>query len=1228
MDEWILQLAQLISKLQDHHFVAVLGESGCGKSSLIRAGLLSGAKIFGIKAHVNLRVAFMRPGDSPFSNLSKSLLKKDNNSAKKTLRKEWFKYQEPSKEEEAKAISELQQTLKADLANSYLKLEECLNEELPDEKNRILLIVVDQFEELFHLSEKGETVANEVKDFIQWLLAGSYLAKSKIYVLITMRSDFLPDCSGYEKLSDAISDGVFLVPNLNLNETQLKNAIQGPAEYCGGKVEDKLIAELLNDVREMSSQGCSDWLPLLQYALRGMWLKAGDAKELTLQLYRDIQGNGKLGAGLLNQDGNKIYEKATDGEKKIIEILFRRLSECVQEDGKKECKRHPVTLGEIAKLANVIPQAVSLDVVDKKLRLDREHEMFLWEENCNFLFSRNNVLQYELKSDDTLDIRHESIIRQWERLRHWADEEAKLAKYYQEWEEAARRWKNAKGDRKNELLWRGLQLENESGKLWLDVHYTPIYPTKEQLKLWASRYSAFKETRKAGESFDIAWKFLEKSQEAWKKEQAEAEVAKQRELEQQLLFKQKQRELSFSRRLTRIALAGLVGISVVAVWGFWERSKAIQSEQTRTESLFESYRRHSALLVQGGKYAEARQILKQSYSLDDKIVAAPRHARNLLARFNDIMKNGQPQQDYRGAEAPLYSLALSPNQKTIAAVGEEGSVVLFDIDKGILLKRLIGHTKHVRAVVFHPQTQWLATAGDDKQIILWSLSTGQPLKQWQTTEEVWALAINSTGELLASGGRDKQITLWNANGESLKTLAGHTDSVTSLAFSPDNTLLASASYDDTTHLWQVSDGQARYILKAHSDHVQKVVFSPNGDLLATASDDGTVRLWDVKTGDNTKMLRGHQDKVFTVRFLNDYSLISGSADTTLRLWDVASGVTVRVLQGHTASVTGLVTEGKRVFSSSIDTTIKQWDTTLLYQHTFNLTEAPTATAIAPDGQRIAVGFENGSLELRKLPTGELLITQEKVHSRDIQRLAFSPDNHWLASASLDNTAKLWQVQGDKLTLSTPIQHKAGVNAVTFSPDNQTLLTASYDGQLGMLKLDTQKISFSPLYPKEMNSVVLDDKGEYLLTTSDNQAYLWKTGEFQKPFVTYPETLGGTWWAALSPNAQQVAVVGRYFVINLYPKNESPYTLSGHKDSVLRAIFSPDSAQLATVGGDNTVRVWDLLQHSELFTLTLPTSGKNVVWDFDFRCTGTEPHCWITVPLTQNKQVVVYELGKY
>ncbi len=474
-------ITDLITKLQDHHFVVVLGESGCGKSSLIRAGLLPDTRVFGINRCVDLRVAFMRPGDEPFSNLSKSLLKEDKNPARKTLREEWFKRQHPPKGE-AETVSELQQILKENLEGSYRKLEECLNE------YSILLIIVDQFEELFHLSQKGERESKEVEDFIQWLLVSSYQAKSKTYVLITMRSDFFNDCSAYRGLSKAVGDGTYVIPNLNLDEEKLARAIREPAEHYNGKVEDELATELLKDVKEMSSKGCSDWLPLLQYALRGMWLKVGDAKELTLQLYKDIRGSDKLGSGLLNQDGDKVYEKATAEEKIIIEILFRRLSECVQQDDeKKDYKRHPITVEEIAKLANVIPAAVSLDIVDKKLRLDREHEMFLWEENCNFLFSRNNVPQYQLKGNHTLDIRHESIIRQWERLRQWADDEAKLARYYREWEEAARRWKNAKSDRQDELLWRGLNLENEDGRLWLDVYYTPVYPAKEQLEVWASR---------------------------------------------------------------------------------------------------------------------------------------------------------------------------------------------------------------------------------------------------------------------------------------------------------------------------------------------------------------------------------------------------------------------------------------------------------------------------------------------------------------------------------------------------------------------------------------------------------------------------------------------------------------------------------------------------------------------------------------------------------------------
>jgi len=728
--------------------------------------------------------------------------------------------------------------------------------------------------------------------------------------------------------------------------------------------------------------------------------------------------------------------------------------------------------------------------------------------------------------------------------------------------------------------------------------------------------------------------FLEESKKAREERQRLAEEAKKHELEQQVELEQRQRELRLSQWLTRMAVASVLVVAIIAGWGLWERKQAQHAEQIRTESLFESYRRHAVLLVQEENYAVAQQTLKQTYELDSKISAPPRHARDLLARFISI-KSGQSQQNYHGAKAILYAVALSPDQQKLVAVGERGTVVLFDVKTGTLLRRFIGHDAHVKVVAFDPQGKWFATAGEDKQIIFWSISEEQPIKTWPVDAEVWALAVDSTGQLLASAGSDNIVTLWNIDtGEKQQTLSGHDDIIAGLAFSPNGELLASASYDDTVRLWQVNSGQMRYQLKGHTDNLQEIIFSPNGQLLATSSDDETVRIWEVKTGKSLASLKGHQDKVFGITFTEDgHYLASSSADATIRLWDVESGITLRVFQEHTATVTGLTTAGQNIFSSSTDGTLKRWQTELPYQSALDLSTSPTATAIAPDGNSVAIGFENGSVQGYSLPGKQRLWEQDKIHKRDIQRLAFSPNSQWLAAASLDNTATVWQVQTDKLIPVTTItQHTAGVNAVAFSPDNKILLTASYDGQIGWFKLDTQETQFYPLYQTDLNSVVWDASGNEVLTANDNQTNLWNWHDLQlmskpKAIKNYPPTQETTWWAALSPNAQQVAIVGRYFLINVYPRAEGakPYYLQGHKDTVIRAIFSPDSEQLATVGGDNTVRVWDLLQKSELFTLALPTKGKNVVWDFDFRC--TPQGCWIAVPLSDRQQLMLYNLGK-
>jgi WD40 repeat protein len=181
--------------------------------------------------------------------------------------------------------------------------------------------------------------------------------------------------------------------------------------------------------------------------------------------------------------------------------------------------------------------------------------------------------------------------------------------------------------------------------------------------------------------------------------------------------------------------------------------------------------------------------------------------------------------------------------------------------------------------------------------------------------------------------------------------------------------------------------------------------------------------------------------------------------------------------------------------------------------------------------------------------------------------------------------------------------------------------------MGEFNIDTQNLKFHPLYEKDMNSISWNATGDTMLTTSDNQALLWKNNNWQQPAATYPMQQGVTWWAALSPDAQQVALVGDYFTVKIHPSGQPAYDLPGHKNSVLRAIFSPDGQQLATVSGDNTVKFWDLLQRSELFTINLPTNGKNAVWDFDFRCMSDKPTCWVAVPLSNSKQLALYELSQ-
>ncbi len=395
---------QLIEGLDDTHFLAVVGLSGSGKSSLVRTGLLPGLKRGLLaRAGVHWRVAEFRPGNRPFFRLAEALLVE-----KTALKKEYTAQFIDS--------TEASSHLEADLKRGPLGLHEILQDSpLPQHTN--LLLVVDQFEEIFRHYQQGE--ANESAAFVRLLLESS--KHPAVYIVITMRSEFIGNCALFDGLPEAINEGLFLTPRLT--REQLRLTIEGPAKVFGGQVEPRLVNRLLNEVNANidDKSDTSDRLPVLQHALMRMWTLAEKEKPpiLTLKHYEKVGGL----TNALSQHADEAYDKLSQSQQEIAKILFCSLTEI---GSKYSDTRHPIALSEVAALANVPNLLKKVADVVKKFQ----------EGNRHFLMP---PLGTDL-TNTVLDISHESLIRQWQRLQEWLEQETEAVETYRRLEDSACRW--------------------------------------------------------------------------------------------------------------------------------------------------------------------------------------------------------------------------------------------------------------------------------------------------------------------------------------------------------------------------------------------------------------------------------------------------------------------------------------------------------------------------------------------------------------------------------------------------------------------------------------------------------------------------------------------------------------------------------------------------------------------------------------------------------------------
>lgn len=456
------QSEQLIAKLSRTHFLAVVGTSGSGKSSLVRAGFLPALwGGFMTSAGSAWRVAILRPGNDPIGNLARALNTPDvfgseleENSAIQT------------------AIAE------STLRRGSLGLVDTLRQAVMVEGEN-LLIVVDQFEEIFRFARvaEGEQYGNDAAAFIKLLLEAARQREVPIYVVLTMRSDYLGDCSQFWGLPEAINESQYLIPRLTRD--QLREAITGPVAVGGGKITPRLVNRLLNDVGDNQDQ-----LPVLQHLLMRSWhewrekrleIEVKNEDQVVRRPHKDVhQGDaidlccaeavGGMAEALSRHADEAYFELPNDHHREVAANLFKALTEKGTDN--REIRR-PITLGELTSITGA-RQSEVITVIEAFRQPGR-----------SFLMPPAPLA---LNSESLVDISHESLIRGWSRLKDWVDEEARSARIYRRVAETAVLYKEGGAG-----LWRDPDLQialtwREHGKpneVWAR-RYHPEFALAEQ----------------------------------------------------------------------------------------------------------------------------------------------------------------------------------------------------------------------------------------------------------------------------------------------------------------------------------------------------------------------------------------------------------------------------------------------------------------------------------------------------------------------------------------------------------------------------------------------------------------------------------------------------------------------------------------------------------------------------------------------------------------------------